>query len=395
MDNTGNYILKRKSLPDRLILSVAVTVVSCLFAYLIMVPLSESVLAKLFSAPQTSDFTMSDIFIQFADARPVRHLDDNIVIIDMGYSGRAEIADALEMVDAADPKVVGLDVNFPKRKEEALDDYLLQSIIMQREVVLPLGLDQEQDGKFTVEDKPFFYDSISFPTLHYASANLPAKYEKASIRQFETGFILSDDTEIPSYAVELARIGDPDKYRELMERGNQSETIDYASREFTVIPYDELLDHLEDLTDKYVLLGSLGDAYDLHATPLNSSIPGLMVHANSLATIIDGDYYRYVPDIIDYVVGFLLCFLLVFASESLPGRGKSLALRSLQLAFMVLVVWLGYTLFVDKHTLMDLSFTFFVVGIGLMVLDLGNVFWNLGVWIKSRRLRRKMRISNV
>ena len=384
-----NHAFRRKRLPVRLIFSAAVTALSCLIAYLVMVPLSESVFAKLFSAPETSDFTMSDLFIQFADARPVRHLDDDIVIVDIGYSGRAEIADALEMVEAADPKVVGLDVNFPKRKDEAIDDYLLQSILMQREVVLPLGLDQEEDGRFVVEDKPFFYDSVSAPTLHYASVNLPARSERASIRQFETGFTLADNSELPSYVAELARVGDHEKYRERMERGNRRETIDYASREFTVIPYEQLLDRLGDLTGKYVLVGSLGDAYDLHATPLNSSIPGLMVHANSLATILDGAYYTYVPDLIDYIVGVLVCFLLVFASESLPGRGKEMALRAIQLAFLVLVVWLGYTLFVDRYTLMDLSFTFFVVGLGLIVLDLGNGLWNAVIWLRSRRWKRK------
>lgn len=389
MKDQYTYVLKRKSLPIRLIFSAAVTAVSCLIAYLIMVPLSESMLAKLFSAPETSDFTMSDLFIQFADARPVRHLEEDIAIVDLGYAGRLEIADALEMIEAADPKVVGLDVNFPSHKG-SVDSLLLQALLMQKDIVLPLGLEQEGE-RFVIEDKPFFYDEVSTPSLHYASVNLPARSSRSSIREFETGFKLENDSVMPSYVVELVRIADPEKYEQLMRRGNMRETIDYASREFTVVPYDEIFDRLGELTGKYVLVGSLGDAYDLHATPLNSNIPGLMVHASALATLLDGAYYKYVPDALDYVVGVLVCFLLVFASESLPGRGKDMALRALQLAFLILVVWLGYTLFVDKHTIMDLSFTFFVVGLGLIVLDLGNGIWNVGVWIRDRRHRYRNR----
>lgn len=375
---------EKKSLPLRIGLAAVVTAVSCLLAYAIIVPLSESLLGHLFSAPETSDFTMSDMFIQFADARPVRHLDDRIVIVDIGYAGRQEIADALEVVAVAEPRVVGLDVNFPYAKFEDVDSMLVGSILMQKDIVLPLGLEQEGDV-FAIDEKPFFYDAVSSPSLHYAVANLPAKSSRASIREFETGFPLAGGSVLPSYVTEMARIGAPQAYEALEKRHSKRETIDYASREFTVIPIDQVLDRAEELTDKFVLMGSMGDAYDMHATPLNSNMAGLLIHANALGTLLDSKWYRYVPDTVDYIASVILCFLLVFAVESLPGKGKGLALHAMQLFFLVLVVWFGYTLFLDHRILIDLSYTFFVVGLGLIVLEFVTTAFNGIVWWHRRR----------
>ena len=129
---------KSQKLQKACVKALIVTALSCFLSYLIVVPLSESLLAKLFSAPETSDFTISDMFIQFADSRPVRHLDDRIVIVDIGYAGREEIAEALEMVAAAEPKVVALDVNFPDRKGESVSLLMESLLALSGKIVLPL-----------------------------------------------------------------------------------------------------------------------------------------------------------------------------------------------------------------------------------------------------------------
>lgn len=376
----------------RILTALIVTAVSCAIAYLVMVPLSESILAKLFSAPETSDFTMSDMFIQFADARPIRHIDDRIVLVDIGYANREGIAEALEIISASQPKAVGLDVNFPNPKDES-DSYLMEALEMQNILVLPLGVEKEGEY-FKVDDVPFFYDSLKSENIHYGVVNLPAKSSRSSIREFEIEFPLSPDSVIPSYVVELIKVTDPQKYNLLKKRSQERETIDYASREFNILPIDQLIENTEMLAGKYVLVGALGDAYDMHATPLNSNMAGLMIHANSLATILDGVWYKYIPDLVDYIVSVILCFLLVFASESLPGKGKDFVLHAIQLFILVMAVWIGYTLFIDNRTIIDLTFTFFAVGLGLMVLDFGHGLMHLYAWIKKKLHQSKLKKQN-
>ncbi|MCH5218368.1 MAG: CHASE2 domain-containing protein [Muribaculaceae bacterium] len=383
----SRQLKRRKRLGRRVLKAICVTVLAGVCAFFIVVPLSDSLFSKLFSAPETTDFTMSDMFMQFADSRPVRHLDDSVVVVDLGYAGRGEISDALEIIAVAEPKVVGLDVNFALPKGDG-DSLLIENIVAQPQVVLPLGLEKEGDT-FEITEAPFFYETLQSPNLHYGVANLPAKNSKASIREFETGFPLADGRELPSYIVEMGKLGNPAAYEKLKARGNIRETIDYASREYTVIPIDMLLDRAEELTDKYVLVGSMTDANDMHATPINSYQPGIMVHAKALSTMLEGDYFVNVPDVVDYVAAGILCFLLVFASDSIQGKGKDLSLRALQLFLLVFTIWLGYTLFLDRRTIIDLSYTFFVVGIGLFVLDFWNWIADLVAWSSERKEVRR------
>lgn len=376
--------------PRKLLTTAIITAIAGFLSYLAIVPLSESLFGKLFSAPETSDFNMSDLYIQFADARPVRHLDDRIVIVDIGYAGREEIAEALEIVAIAEPKVVGLDVNFPYPRGYS-DEYLIEGIRSQHEIVLPLALEQEPDGLFNVSERPFFYDSLRSDNIHYGVVNLPAKSQRASIREFETSFRLRGDSVMPSYVVEMARLGDPEAYRKYEARGKERETIDYASREFTVIPIDKLLDRADELTGKYVLIGSLGDAYDMHSTPLNSYQPGLTIHANALATLLDGAWYRMIPDWVDYVISIMLCFLVLFLAQLIPGAGqRTIAIKVFQLLLLIGVVWLGYSLFIDNRIVFELSYTFFVVEIGLLVLDVYDAIEEVAL---NRKLK-KQRLSH-
>lgn len=378
---------KRQKLQKACIKAFIVTVISCFLSYLIVVPLSESLLAKLFSAPETSDFTMSDMFIQFADSRPVRHLDNRIAVVDIGYAGREEITEGLEILAAAEPKVVGLDVNFPDRKGDIDNDLFNSILALSDRIVLPLGLDQKDD-KFEINEKPFFYDTPEGKQLSYGVINLPAKSSRASIREFEVDFPLSSGASLPSYVTQMARMGDPEAYSRLLKRGNARETIDYASREFNVIPINELLDRAGELTDKIVLMGSLGDAYDLHSTPLNSYQAGLLIHANSLATVLDGSWYVTASDLIDFALAVILCFLLILAAELIVERGRDIVLRIVQIIIMALSVWIGYNLFLDHHILLDLTYTFFVVGIGLLVLDLWhgiNHLWKIATAKRQAR----------
>lgn len=376
----------KKRLGRRILKAISVTLVAGVCAFFIVVPLSDSIFSKLFSAPETTDFIMPDMFMQFADSRPVRHLDDSVVLVDLGYSSRMEIADALEIISVAEPKVVGLDVNFAQPKGE-MDSLLINNILAQSEIVLPLGLEKEGD-LFEISEKPFFYEFLNSPNLHYGAANLPSKNSKSSIREFETDFPLVDGGEMPSYIVEMGRIGNPAAYEKLKARGNRREIIDYASREYTVIPIDMLLDRVEELTGKYVLVGSMTDANDMHATPINSYQAGLIIHAKALSTMLEGDYFKNVPEIVDYVSAGILCFLLVFASDSIQGKGKDLSLRTFQLFLLIFIIWLGYTLFLDRRMILDLSYTFFVVGIGLFVLDFWNWISDLSVWVVKRKKNR-------
>lgn len=91
--------------------SAAITALAFLLSFVVAAPFSAS-LSAMFSGPEKTDFMMSDLFVQVADGRPVRQIDDRIVLVDVGQMDRENIARTLEQVALCCPKAVGIDINF-------------------------------------------------------------------------------------------------------------------------------------------------------------------------------------------------------------------------------------------------------------------------------------------
>ncbi len=211
-----------------------VTALAFLFSFLIIEPLSFSALS-IFSSPEKSDFSVTDMYAQIADRRPVKTLDQDIVLIDIGHSDREKIIDILNNVSFWNPKVVGIDIMFAS--ESPVDSLLVDAIKNIPKVVLAVGLTEESYGTFKISDKPFYYNQIRDC---YAAVNLPAEFEGATIREFVTTFRLSDGKSIESFPLALARAYNPACISKLEKSRNHLETIDFSSRELLTLTPDDI-----------------------------------------------------------------------------------------------------------------------------------------------------------
>lgn len=115
-----------------------VTLLAFLFSMLIMQPMSFSVMS-IFSSPEKSDTSVTDLYAQVADRRPVRTLDPDVVLVDIDRADRAQIAEILDEINLWSPRVVGLDVIFAAPGED--DSELLRAISESDRIVLPIGLE--------------------------------------------------------------------------------------------------------------------------------------------------------------------------------------------------------------------------------------------------------------
>lgn len=295
--------------------AVCISLFAFVLSMVLIQPFSAST-AALFSSPEKNDFTISDFYNIVADGRDLAHLDDNIVIVNLDNSDRAEIAGLLNMISLCGPKAVGLDVTFEDRREG--DSLLLEAIAMTPALVQPLNLLPVQGSdSFALGGYSYFYRPGDDG---FASSALPSKYANSTIREFRTVFPTRDAGSLPSFSLALARIADPDAAAELEQRGNKLEIINYHSRRFRCYEPSELLDHAEELAGRVVLLGALHEKGDLHPTPVNSMMAGIFIHANSLATVLDRAYMTSTPRWLQWLFGFLLCYLVVFTHLSLTVR---------------------------------------------------------------------------
>lgn len=367
--------------------AVCIRLFAFVLSMVLIQPFSAST-AALFSSPEKNDFTISDFYNIVADGRDLAHLDDNIVIVNLDNSDRAEIAGLLNMISLCGPKAVGLDVTFEDRREG--DSLLLEAIAMTPALVQPLNLLPVQGSdSFALGGYSYFYRPGDDG---FASSALPSKYANSTIREFRTVFPTRDAGSLPSFSLALARIADPDAAAELEQRGNKLEIINYHSRRFRCYEPSELLDHAEELAGRVVLLGALHEKGDLHPTPVNSMMAGIFIHANSLATVLDRAYMTSTPRWLQWLFGFLLCYLVVFTHLSLTVRIKGLVLRILQVGLLYATVQIGYYMFLIHNVVMDFSYALLMLTFGIFACDIWNGFAAISDWcVEKYRSFRKIR----
>ena len=367
--------------------AVCISLFAFVLSMVLIQPFSAST-AALFSSPEKNDFTISDFYNIVADGRDLAHLDDNIVIVNLDNSDRAAIAGLLNMISLCGPKAVGLDVTFEDRREG--DSLLLEAISMTPALVQPINLVPVQGSdSFALGGYSYFYRPGDDG---FASSALPSKYANSTIREFRTVFPTRDAGSLPSFSLALARIADPDAAAELEQRGNKLEVINYHSRRFRCYEPSELIDHAEELAGRVVLLGALHEKGDLHPTPVNSMMAGIFIHANSLATVLDRAYMTSTPRWLQWLFGFLLCYLVVFTHLSLTVRIKGLVLRILQVGLLYATVQIGYYMFLIHNVVMDFSYALLMLTFGIFACDIWNGFAAISDWcVEKYRSFRKIR----
>lgn len=354
-------------------------------------PFSAST-AALFSSPEKNDFTISDFYNIVADGRDLAHLDDNIVIVNLDNADRADIADILNLIGLCGPRAVGLDVTFEDRREG--DSILLDAIAMTPHLVQPITLvPTERNDSFRLAAHSYFYEpGVS---KGFASSAMPSKYANSMIREFQTSFPTAELGTVPSFALELARIADPEAAAELERRGNKLEIINYHSRRFRSYEPEELEDNAAELTNRVILLGALHEKGDMHPSPVNSMMPGILIHANALATVLDRAYMTSMPKWGQWLLGFALCYLIVFTHLSLTVRIKGLVLRILQVVLLYAVVQVGYYMFLMHNIIIDFSYALLMLAFGIFACDIWNGMAAVSEWIveKYHNMRKVKRAA--
>lgn len=370
--------------------AACITALAFVLSMLLVSPFTASTSA-LFSSPEQQDFKFSDIYAQVADDRPVRQLDPNIVILDIGNYNRGEIARTLMFLSLCNPRAVGLDVLFMAPRDPAEDAMLVDAVRSIPGIVLACSVDPAGDDGdrpvFAYAMRSFFADSIADGAAVAGATNLPSKGEHGRIRHFVTGFADAEGGVIPSFAGALASRVCPERLA--LYDGPEMNTVRYHSHEFTVIPADEIADRAAALDGKTVIVGSMNDAGDMHATPVNSYYPGALIHAHSLATMMDGIRYTTAPGWVDYATAIAVCFGIVLLCISMKHMGRSILLRVLQIALLVGAVTVGYTLFVERNIICNFSHTLLMIAFGLFSIDLWNGTAAIGRSIYDRLIINK------
>lgn len=377
----------------QLLKAVGMLLVVCLLVRWVRYDISS--IAYFAPMEKAADFTVEDFYQLVAEGRSVKQLCQEVVVVDIDTCKRTQIAEIIEAVDYCEPAAVGLDIFFDYPSVN--DEPLLQAIRSCQHIVLPVQVEYEAaTDSYTHISGSFFYNQLNRPLI--GAVNLAGSSQLSIVRQIRPYFTQGHDT-LPHLVSAMLAEAHPKVWQRIRQRGgNQLIPINYAAYEFHILKPHEVLASAELLKGKMVLIGSVDDPIDRHLTPTRSEMPGLLIHAHSLSTLLHDVAIRQAPAWINWLLGLALCLLMLqikLATTNLSIEG--VLMRIIQLILLYLIVMGGYQLFVRYNYSLDLSFALLMVGLGFVAADL----WESGSWIyekvvqgvKCLRARQKKEIQ--
>jgi CHASE2 domain-containing sensor protein len=290
-----------------------------------------------------ADFSFTDIvYSQWRQDDAV--VDENIILVNVGRN-RAEIAMQTKVLAAMQPKVIGIDPLLSSEKEPEVDLALIDAIQSAKYVVMAAKLSDWNND----EKKPMFlklqppHPKFQLPNVSYGHTSFTAddksKNTAQTIRDFESTYKVKDstlmkkDTTITAFALEVAERWKPGIIKQIKERGEDKELINYRGSFNKFIQIDIEPEMALDsavamygslVKGKIVLLGFMGQPFDnpndirnKFYTPAAKKYVGknppdmyaIVLHANIVSMLIRNELITQMPDWVGYVMAVIVCYL--------------------------------------------------------------------------------------
>ena len=400
-----------------------------LFVFGLMWSLSKVTQLNMFNAfdpigQALNDFELTDYV--FSNLRPDPLVDERIVLVNIGTLPRAAIAEQIRIISQYKPRVIGIDgffdcegglrdtVNCPQLLD-TLGNLLLSHAIREAgNVVLVSKLLQSRSlyeaGVLDEYDSLEYSDAIfrDHAESGYANLSTDADYQDdvKICRSFVPQMTVKGKEQL-AFGVKMAMLYDSAKTRAFLERNNPEELInfrgnvemqdvrlasikhkDLATTKYPMMFFaldtdqvfrEEFLSEM--IRDKIVIFGFLGEYMgdpswnDKFFTPLNKKVAGranpdmfgLVIHANIVSMILNGDFINELEEWHKYVVAFIFCFfniaLFFYLNEKIPVWFDSV---SLIIQVMQIILLMGVTIWIFAVWTFKLDLTITLVTIALV-----------------------------
>ena len=260
---------------------------------------------------------------------------------------RKKMAELVERISVGEPRVLGIDVNFPEAA--AGDDELAASLERDFPVVLPaegtieIPTGRSAAGPIVVRDtlKPIAPIAAA---VELGLTNTPPDRD-GIVRKIPEKVIDLDGNYIRSFGSKIAALADPQKADPIVDNLGRV-TINYVGKtnSFSHIPAEEVFRENFDpaiFRDKIILVGATApDLHDTWLTPTAKSqpMPGIEIHANLIETILEGDYIVAAPDYFTFFAILSFAVILALSSLFLKTRWNIIMPLALALIYIFAVV---------------------------------------------------------
>ena len=228
------------------------------------------------------DFELTDIVFSYMRERPGE--DTNLVLVNIGDLGRDGIAEEINILNKYNPKVIGIDAFFRKpkgRNEDGVDvDSALATAFSKVKNLILVSKVNRYNEKTDTHDTL----ELSNPMFSQYAMSGMSNMISEGYDVFKTSRTISPqekvkDTVEMAFAVKLAKIYNPKAVEKLMDRGNETEIINYqgnfdpkvneispnARNVFTALDVSQVLNeefNPDIIRNKIILMGYMGPNWD-------------------------------------------------------------------------------------------------------------------------------------
>lgn len=340
---------------------VVISLLTILFSWLLV---RSTFTGDLFtSAAKIETPQLIDLYTLSTDNANLKTVSDVVLMPTDGCS-RQDIATVLQTLQSLPVAAIGVDVTFPYHDSE--DEPLLDAIKADPRIVMA-----------SKEDGSYFEQELSGQGVLFGSILLDINTRYDIVRTFTPSLVGIEDT-FPSFEAQLAQLVQPNTC-DLFPM-DESSYIAYAQVKFDTIPALALLSEdvrMDEITEvlngKVVLLGDLETVQDTYRTPLQPDMPGVVIHAYILNTILQHRLINELPTWVSWLLACLVAFGFAWGLIFIKWKfddAEGLVLRTVQIFLALIVVMIGVLAFNLGDYYINVEPIFFALAVQAVTLDI-------------------------
>jgi len=340
------------------------------------------------------DFDFNDIAYAKLEKK-AKTIENRFVIVNIGHADREALAYLIEKVSSMQPKVMGLDAFFEGEKDLSKDS-ILRSVFQKTKNLVVVSRQMYEKKKDNINIVPDYFDS-AYSLRGYANF---AADEIGTVRVYAP-FDIVNHEKYPHFTTAIVREFDSNAYHKLEKRHKSVESINYNrhTSQYLVLEHEDvMMDNVDSnsFKNKIVLLGYVNadphDIEDKKFTPMNQkfagkSIPdmnGVVVQANIISMVLDGNYVKKMPTWFAWVVAILVGWLhmSLFIRYYLENHiWFHLVAKLAQVFSAIFFAYLGILIFDKFGIKLDMKYTLYVI---VLAVDVIYFYEALAVWLHKK-----------
>ena len=336
------------------------------------------------------NFHMTDVYYEMSRGNDIE-MNDDIVMVDMvELRDRGEIGQVIQHINECHPRVLSVDLLFPKEGDDVLANAMLLAAIdeAQEPVVFSSKLlDYDEETESFTNFLPSFFAAMG--DYHFAYGNVLQDHEGGIIREYTLSQKLNGK---PVYSLAYQTVclytGEKPHEQEINQR-----LIVYGDTDFPVINYRDVKKFPKLLEDKIVLLGTYSNEEDAHFTPMGK-MPGMKVQAYSMLSYLQNRHIEDMPVWLSILLAFVLCYLSSWVCYWIPRtvpKIDSYVVSAYYFLLAALLVWVAFLSFMHLKYNIDLLYPL----AGIALIESARSYYEDGIRLVYRKWHWKFLKSSL